>query len=212
MSIVQWFGGDYKNFDGSVECEGVWVLPTLCPFCDCKGLKLHAYYWRKWSECNSTCHQVKIPLMQCSKCKKYMAVLPHFLAPYQRIVTAMREKLVRLWTEGISKKALTAMFNLSLSTVRRWITKAINKAPQIIQVVSRLCHEFKPELPPPIHTLPVSINERTMVGLAMYHSDTLRKLTSQSICSWAVVNIQQLESIKNTELHQQSKWNRSLWW
>ncbi|HHT28300.1 MAG TPA: hypothetical protein GXZ82_13800 [Firmicutes bacterium] len=44
--------------------------------------------------------QIKINRMRCKCCEKTVAVLPEFLAPYQRIVTKAREAIVQARLSG----------------------------------------------------------------------------------------------------------------
>lgn len=97
MPIVQFFGGERKEFigfDGGKERPGVWELPRDCARCGEQGsCSKHMSYKRKACE-------GQIQLMMCKRCGKCFAVLPHFLAPYARTFTDVREDVVWEWSQG----------------------------------------------------------------------------------------------------------------
>lgn len=101
MPIVQSCGVDHKHFDGGKEEKGKWELPRDCPFCDKGKLNRWASYWRSaLADSNAFKHKVKIIRMRCKSCGKTVAVLPMFLAPYQRVITVVRETIVQSWLLG----------------------------------------------------------------------------------------------------------------
>jgi len=92
MAIVHTFFGIDKELEWEIEIPGVRMLPRICPHC--KGdLIRHGGYARK------TCVPF-VNRMLCKRCRRTMAVLPHFLAPYQRHRSEVREDVVRRWAEG----------------------------------------------------------------------------------------------------------------
>jgi hypothetical protein len=97
MPIVHQCKKDHKDFDGTVEEEGKWELPGDCPCCNGKDtLQRWSSYWRlALAGSSSTGHRVKIIRMRCKTCGKTMAILPSFLAPYQRVITMVREEIVQ---------------------------------------------------------------------------------------------------------------------
>lgn len=99
MPIVQRCGCKINEFDGRIEGDG-WALPRTCPFCDEDRLVRHGSYQRwVWSG-EGPEHRVWIARMRCKECGRSVAVLPHFIAPFQLVVSAVRERIVRRWSEG----------------------------------------------------------------------------------------------------------------
>lgn len=91
MASVHFFHGDRKGFEKQVR-EGTLDVPRECPAC--KGcLTKHGAYGRKTGVS-------LVPRMRCKGCGKTHAVLPHFLAPYQRVLTHVREAVVQEWALG----------------------------------------------------------------------------------------------------------------
>ena len=92
MAIVHAFFGVDKEFEWEIELPGVWELPRKCPYCPGR-LERHGGYARK------TCVPF-VNRMRCTTCERTMAVLPHFVAPYQRQRSEFREQVVQRWSKG----------------------------------------------------------------------------------------------------------------
>lgn len=91
MAIVYLFDGDRKEFEKRVQA-GTLDVPRQCP--GCKGyLVKHDRYPRKTVVS-------MVPRMRCKSCGVTHAVLPQFLAPYQRVPTHEREALIQEWALG----------------------------------------------------------------------------------------------------------------
>jgi len=101
VPIVHPYGGELNCFDGRIEIKGTWVLPRRCPCCNQGYLIRWGSYWRSaYADGGSLKRQIRVVRMRCKKCKRTMAVLPQFVAPYQRVITSVREQIVQLWALG----------------------------------------------------------------------------------------------------------------
>lgn len=91
--MIVYFHGNYKDFTG-LELKGIFVFPRQCPQDACDGrLNKHGAYTRK------TCVP-RIARMRCTTCRRTVSLLPHFLAPYQRVITKIMEDIVEQWASG----------------------------------------------------------------------------------------------------------------
>ena len=91
MAIVYWFCGERKEFERQVQ-EGTLDVPRECPSCKGRMVK-HDRYPRKTVV-------TEVLRMRCKDCGVTHAVLPHFLAPYQRVPTHDREAVITGWALG----------------------------------------------------------------------------------------------------------------
>lgn len=201
MAIVQPYAGEIKSFDGRIESAGVWVLPRKCQQPGCTGrLQRHSSYRRMYSEHGENqSGYVWIECMRCTKCGATHAVLPSFLAPYQRMVTAVREEMITLWCKGKSAKELVALVGLSIRTIRRWIKRAIRRGKVFARELDRLCHEYEPALPVEEEALDdagtsLAEGDRGVVARALCLSRLWQELTlglgaMAGIGGWAAVNV-----------------------
>lgn len=92
MAIVQRFCGSRKRFDEMNE-RGEWGRPKTCPTCRRGRLVRHGGYRRK------TCIRW-VGRVRCQECGVTHAVLPHFVAPWQRVFTEARQTIVCEWMIG----------------------------------------------------------------------------------------------------------------
>jgi len=194
MPIVQPFTIENKLSNASNAIKGEWVLPRSCHQCAGR-MYIHMYYSRKYTYHGATPSQeIRVPLMRCHKCGQTIAILPHFLAPYQRMVTAVRESVIQAWTENTSLHRLATQIGLSLSTIRRWVGKAKVNAPKVIAALLQLCYEFRPDLPAPTETLPIQVDARLLVALTLKTMDLWQALVFSSkqplaVSNWEAVNL-----------------------
>mgnify|MGYP000851141190 FL=1 len=101
MPIVLSCGWDHKSFDGGKEVKESMKLPKKCPYCASGVLQRWGSYQRSYVvDGHDLKHQIKIVRMRCKCCGKTVAVLPEFLAPYQRVVTKVREAIVQARLSG----------------------------------------------------------------------------------------------------------------
>jgi transposase-like protein len=196
MPIVHSCSVDHKVFDGGKEVEGKWVLPRNCPCCGEKG-SLHrwASYWRSALDFNNTTdHKVRVIQMRCKVCKKTVVVLPSFLAPYQRVISATREAIVKLWQLGTSLRCLDQRTNYSRRTIGRWVKRVVHRASLLQQHLSQLCHEHDPSLSVYSGTTKDSPYERAnIINQAIWWVNKWKELKSgltsvRKANSWADVN------------------------
>jgi hypothetical protein len=101
----------------------------------------HGHYWRS----AVTGHRViRIPIYRwrCPGCRGTVSVLPDFLAPYARVVSVVREGVVRRYLRGwpvarIAARACgVAVSGLSDRTVTRWLAVAKDAAASWTQVLT----------------------------------------------------------------------------
>ncbi len=72
--------------------------PQRCPLCG-GGLHGHGSYPRK-AEFKHLQVELWVPRVRCPACARTWGVLPRFLAPYQRMVTPLRELTAYAWAKG----------------------------------------------------------------------------------------------------------------
>lgn len=100
MPIVHSYNGKLNGYDGRVEVKGIWTLPRDCQYCVGRLIRWASYWRSALADGGAFGNRIRVMRMRCKVCKKTMAVLPQFVAPYQRVLTVVREEIVQSWAMG----------------------------------------------------------------------------------------------------------------
>lgn len=98
MVIIRFLGRNCKDYRRR-QAQGKLALARQCPRCQ-GPMHRHGYYQRGVDTPDGQTAWLRIQRMRCRRCRVSHAVLPHFLAPYQRMSTPDREAVARLWVAG----------------------------------------------------------------------------------------------------------------
>lgn len=128
---------------GCNQQEYIALLPQIeattfyCPVC---GSLTHYHQWKSRSSWSSDSLIPKIPQLQvlCVNlaCKKTHVIIPDFLNPFKRYVSAEIEAVIEPNPEDADQQSPPTQ--AEESTIRRWISQFGERLPEILRVLARL--------------------------------------------------------------------------
>lgn len=108
------------------------VRPEHCVCCGRLHPWRHATYWRKPDRNNSSAESLNPVLIQryyCLGCKKTFSVLPECLPPHRWYLWEIQQKVILLFTLGLSAYSIAKESLPSYKTIRRWLTRLNEQFP-----------------------------------------------------------------------------------
>lgn len=149
-----------------VDCESVnpdeyanlvqRLLPQDVPCVHCLHLctYVHGYYLRRPFDIDEVRHELWIQRRQCPSCQRTFALLPAFVAPFQRYTLVIQDLLASLLSGTATLEfALSTLAGfgvlLSESSARAWFSRICEQVPHILPLFSRLalCQRPDTQLP-----------------------------------------------------------------
>lgn len=123
-------------------------LSLCCPdnLCKKRTLYKHGRYFR-WATTKYQCIRIPIYRWYCPVCGKTVSLIPDFLIPWARVVTASREAAFKRRKKGISFKKISksivspSIGGISATTIKRWWNRYLAQVDRTsIWVAGRLIH------------------------------------------------------------------------
>ena len=133
-----------------------------CIYCPRLYTYVHGYYLRRPYDVDEVRHCFSQQRRLCPACKRTFALLPSFVAPFQRYTILIQDLLSSLLAGTVTVDAALSTLaewgvGVSESCARRWFTRMRNQVRHVIAQFSRIVQVHRLDVPLPL--LPAGVKD-----------------------------------------------------